>query len=212
MPRIALPKGDLPVFPSAAQYAGTTEVTTQRPRESRPRPSNHERPLVAPPNNTRPSNYRPPAPNLHTIFAQADTDRLGYLSPKELSNAFYSIAPLSVDTIAIMFKLFPRIQYPEFERLHSYVMECMRVCHRSVDYTQFSDALNAFGYRLSTSFVQFLFKYHDRGMKELSLDVFIQACLTLRLLTDVFKRFDTDQDGVITIGFEDFISAIVKVI
>jgi len=69
----------------------------------------------------------------------------------------------------------------------------------------------AFGYRLSPPFVQLLFstyaRSHSRGRgdeydreKVLSFDLFVQACISLKRMTDVFKRYDTDRDGYITLS------------
>lgn len=79
---------------------------------------------------------------------------------------------------------------------------------------EFQEALAAFGYRLSTEFSQFLFRHHERDRKqrskEMTFDLFVQACILLRSYTEIFKAFDTDQDGVITIGFEDFLRVLIK--
>lgn len=85
----------------------------------------------------------------------------------------------------------------------------------SISLREFEDALVAFGYRLSGNFVQLLFgtyaKTRSRGRGDeagggggrervLSFDLFVQACISLKRMTDVFKRFDTDRDGYITLS------------
>jgi hypothetical protein len=66
---------------------------------------------------------------------------------------------------------------------------------------EFSDALVKFGYRLSQPFVQLLFRTYDRsGIGALSFDLFVQACISLKRMTDVFKRYDEDRDGYITLS------------
>lgn len=110
------------------------------------------------------------------------------------------------------------ISFHEFEKLWKYLLEWKKLFTRfdtdasgTISFPEFSDSLAAFGYRLSTSFVQFLFRYHDKSRtKEMSFDLFVQSCVTLRMFTDVFKKFDTDQDGVITIGFEDFLRVMIR--
>ncbi len=40
----------------------------------------------------------------------------------------------------------------------------------------------------------------------MSFDLFVQSCISLKRMTDVFKRYDTDRDGYITLSFEDFLT------
>ena len=66
---------------------------------------------------------------------------------------------------------------------------------------EFSAALVAFGYRLSAEYVGQLFAAYDvRRRGTLSFDVFVQACIALRRMTDVFRRYDEDRDGYITLS------------
>jgi Ca2+-binding EF-hand superfamily protein len=81
----------------------------------------------------------------------------------------------------------------------------------NISLREFEDALVAFGYRLSPQFVALLFstyaKSHSRGRgdehereKVLSFDLFVQACISLKRMTDVFKKYDSDRDGYITLS------------
>lgn len=81
----------------------------------------------------------------------------------------------------------------------------------NISLREFEDALVAFGYRLSPQFVQLLFstfaKSRSRGRgdeqereKVLSFDLFVQACISLKRMTDVFKKYDSDRDGYITLS------------
>lgn len=70
-----------------------------------------------------------------------------------------------------------------------------------IDYKEFSNALVAFGYRLSPDYVSLLFDTYDtRGRGMLSFDLFVQSCISLKRMTDVFKRYDQDRDGYITLS------------
>lgn len=40
----------------------------------------------------------------------------------------------------------------------------------------------------------------------MSFDIFVQSCITLKRMTDVFKRYDEDRDGYVTFAFEDFLT------
>ncbi|KAJ9624813.1 hypothetical protein H2203_004763 [Taxawa tesnikishii (nom. ined.)] len=93
----------------------------------------------------------------------------------------------------------------------------------NISFDEFGDALVAFGYRLSPQFVQLLFSTYARNVggrgddtyggpgaghggyghgreKGLSFDLFVQACISLKRMTDVFKKYDDDRDGYITLS------------
>lgn len=71
----------------------------------------------------------------------------------------------------------------------------------TISFDEFTDALIAFGYNLSSQYVTVLFNTYDsRGRGVLSFDLFVQACISLKRMTDVFKKYDTDRDGFITLS------------
>jgi peflin len=81
----------------------------------------------------------------------------------------------------------------------------------NISLDEFTNALVAFRYRLSPGFVELLFQTYDkRGEGVMSFDLFVQACISLKRMTDVFKKYDDDRDGYITLGFEDFLVEILK--
>jgi Ca2+-binding EF-hand superfamily protein len=46
-----------------------------------------------------------------------------------------------------------------------------------------------------------LYQTYDRGGRNaLSFDLFVQACISLKRMTDVFKKYDEDRDGYITLS------------
>lgn len=66
---------------------------------------------------------------------------------------------------------------------------------------EFRDALVAFGYRVSDEYVRLLFSTYDtRQRGVLSFDLFVQSCISLKRMTDVFKKYDQDRDGYITLS------------
>lgn len=76
-----------------------------------------------------------------------------------------------------------------------------------ISYAEYSKALIAFGYRLSPTFVTLLFRTYDKsGGNNMSFDLFVQSCIILKRMTDVFKRYDDDRDGYITLSFEEFLT------
>jgi peflin len=96
---------------------------------------------------------------------------------------------------------------------------------------EFGKALVAFGYHLTPSFVNLLFStfgkrvggrggragslgtsagiatWNARGEETaMSFDLFVRACVQLKRMTDVFKGYDGDRDGYVTLSFEEFLS------
>ena len=81
----------------------------------------------------------------------------------------------------------------------------------NISLDEFRNALVAFRYRLSDRFTELLFRTYDkRGEGVMSFDLFVQACISLKRMTDVFKRYDDDRDGYITLSFEDFLTEILR--
>ena len=81
----------------------------------------------------------------------------------------------------------------------------------NISFEEYSKALVAFGYRLSDTFVRHLYRTYEKGgiaggVGAMSFDVFVQSCIALKRMTDVFKRYDEDRDGYITLSFEEFLS------
>ena len=70
-----------------------------------------------------------------------------------------------------------------------------------ISFDEYTNALVAFGYRLSPQFVDILFRTYDkRGEGAISFDLFVQSCISLKRMTDVFKKYDDDRDGFITLS------------
>lgn len=71
----------------------------------------------------------------------------------------------------------------------------------SISLDEYTNALVAFGYRLSGEFVRILFTTYDkRSEGAISFDLFVQSCISLKRMTDVFKKYDDDRDGYITLS------------
>ena len=77
----------------------------------------------------------------------------------------------------------------------------------AISFDEYSKALVAFGYSLSPSFVNLMYRNYDRrGQNQMSFDIFVQSCISLKRMTDVFKNYDNDRDGYITLSFEEFLT------
>ena len=76
-----------------------------------------------------------------------------------------------------------------------------------ISYSEYANALVAFGYHLSDDFVRMMYRMYDRrGNERMTFDLFVQSCIQLKRMTDVFKRYDDDRDGYITLSFEEFLT------
>lgn len=69
------------------------------------------------------------------------------------------------------------------------------------------------GYRLSDQFHDILIRKFDRqGRGQITFDDFIQGCIVLQRLTDIFRRYDMDQDGWIQVSYEQYLSMVFSIV
>ncbi|KAJ9072779.1 hypothetical protein DSO57_1023710 [Entomophthora muscae] len=127
-----------------------------------------------------------PSPEqLSQWFRAVDADGSGQLSAEELQRALVNgdWSPFNMETV--------RLMDSDADR------------SGTIDQKELSSALQTFGYNLSDRFVQILIKQFDKKSRgDITFDNFIQVCVTIKMLTDSFRRFDTDNDGWIQIGYE----------
>ncbi|TKR93322.1 hypothetical protein L596_007802 [Steinernema carpocapsae] len=162
-------------------------------------------------------------PNLQQIFQRVDTDRSGQISVNELQRALSNgtWAPFNPETCRLMIGMFDSngdgaINFTEFQALWNYVNEwtkCFRSFDRdnsgAIDHGELSQALNQFGYRLSPVFVNLLVQKFDRTKSNsVMFDDFIQLCVVLQTLTAAFRDKDSDRDGIISVGYEEFLTMV----
>ncbi|KXT07585.1 hypothetical protein AC578_10210 [Pseudocercospora eumusae] len=194
----------------------------------RPPIPEHQRPPTVAPPPPRDGNDRDA---LWPLFLQVDKDRSGQLTEAELQRALVNGDYTAFDshTVKMMIRMFDTdrsgtINFDEFCGLWGFLAAWRALFDRfdvdrsgNISLREFEDALVAFGYRLSPQFVQLLFTTYarqrsrgrgDDGERErvLSFDLFVQACISLKRMTDVFKKYDTDRDGYITLSFEEFLT------
>uniref|UniRef100_A0A6M2DKA6 Programmed cell death protein 6 n=1 Tax=Xenopsylla cheopis TaxID=163159 RepID=A0A6M2DKA6_XENCH len=160
---------------------------------------------------------------LWDVFQRVDRDRSGYISADELqvalSNGTWN--PFNPETVRLMIGMFDKrnsgtVSFEDFGALWKYVTDWQN-CFRSfdsdgsgnIDKNELKTALISFGYRLSDNIVDTLIRKFDRfGRGTILFDDFIQCCIILYTLTSSFRQYDTDQDGVITIHYEQFLSMV----
>ncbi|KAK9471489.1 EF-hand [Dipodascopsis tothii] len=196
-----------------------------------PRPATHGQGRVPPGGAVSQSPYpggvAMPSPNdpLLAIFRQVDVDNTGSLSEKELRSALvnWDHSRFDPSTVRMMIRMFDTnlsgtIDYNEFKNLWSYLGDWLRLFQQfdadnsgTISYPEYCRALEAFGYRLSPEFVAFLFSSYDRrSRRDISFDMFVQSCISIKRMTDAFRKYDDDQDGVITLSFEQFMFEILR--
>lgn len=170
--------------------------------------------------------FQSPMPSrefLWDIFRRVDKDRSGYISADELQQALSNGTwnAFNPETVRLMIGMFDKqnrgvISFEDFGALWKYVSDWQN-CFRSfdgdnsgnIDKVELKNALTAFGYRLSDDVVNTMVQKFDRfGRGTILFDDFIQCCVTLYTLTSAFRQYDSDQDGVITIHYEQFLKMV----
>ncbi|KAK4158172.1 hypothetical protein C8A00DRAFT_11017 [Chaetomidium leptoderma] len=211
-PRHTAPPDRFGMSPPPTAMAGRPNQHNLPPANSRPPPS------PTPRDNTS-------DPTLLPLFRAVDKDGTGQLSEKELSAALVNgdWTAFDTQTVRMMIRMFDSdrsgtIGFEEFCGLWSFLASWRSLFDRfdtdrsgNISLDEFSNALVAFRYRLSERFVETIFRTYDkRNEGVMSFDLFVQACISLKRMTDVFKRYDDDRDGYITLSFEDFLTEILR--
>lgn len=160
-------------------------------------------------------------PEIMQWFAAVDRDRSGFISAKELQAALVNANGKNFSETAcrLMIGMFDRdqsgtINAEEFGKLYGYVMEWLRIFHAydrdqsgHIEESELSQALGQMGFRFTPEFISFLVARSDMAnKKEISVDQFIVLCVQIQRFTEAFRSRDTQQQGVISIGFEDFLN------
>ncbi|KAE8864742.1 hypothetical protein PTNB73_05630 [Pyrenophora teres f. teres] len=158
---------------------------------------------------------------LWRLFGAVDKNKSGELTEAELRTALVNgdWTPFDPHTVRMMIRMFDTnrsgtVNFDEFCGLWGFLSAWRSLFDRfdqdhsgNISYSEFSEALVAFGYRLSQQFVALLYRTYERDSRNgLSFDLFVQACISLKRMTDVFKKYDEDRDGYITLSFEEFLT------
>ncbi|KAK9702855.1 hypothetical protein K7432_011038 [Basidiobolus ranarum] len=167
----------------------------------------------------------PQQQQLQAWFQAVDVDHSGGISADELQKALLNgdWSPFNIETVRMMINMFDRddngtINYQEFCGLWKYIEDWKR-CFMgfdkdqsgSIDQNELKNAMITFGYNLSDKFLSMMIrKYDKKGTGNITFDNFIQVSVTVRTLTDSFRRFDTDSDGWVTINYEQFMELVVS--
>lgn len=173
--------------------------------------------------------YQNAPPNrdfLWSVFQSVDKDRSGYISVNELQTALSNgtWTPFNPETVRLMISMFDKqnrgnISFDDFGALWKYVTDWQgtfksfdRDNSGNIDKGELHTALKTFGYNLSDGTVDTIVRKFDRhGKATVLFDDFIQCCILLHTLTNAFRQFDTDQDGVITIHYDQFLNLVFSI-
>ncbi|KAI7905817.1 uncharacterized protein BX663DRAFT_467049 [Cokeromyces recurvatus] len=183
---------------------------------------------------------RPPPPSgpppgvdqqLWSWFKAVDTDGSGQLSADELQRALINgdWSPFNIETVRLMVNMFDSdnsgtINFNEFSGLWKYIEDWKRCFQAfdtdrsgSINQSEMGNALRSFGFNVSPKFIYILIQKFDRyatikntGKGDVTFDNFVQACVTVKTLTDSFRQFDTDNDGWIQINYEQFLDLVIR--
>ncbi|CAH1958002.1 unnamed protein product [Acanthoscelides obtectus] len=160
---------------------------------------------------------------LWDIFQKVDKDRSGWINAEELGLALSNgtWTPFNPETVRLMIGMFDRsnkgqVSFEDFGALWKYVTDwqnCFRSFDRdnsgNINREELKTALTSFGYRLSDNVINIILRKFDRhGNGTILFDDFIQLCVVLHTLTAAFRERDKDQDGVITIQYEEFLGMV----
>ncbi|KAH0627128.1 hypothetical protein JD844_002542 [Phrynosoma platyrhinos] len=112
------------------------------------------------------------------------------------------------------------VNFNEFTGVWKYISDWQNVFRTydrdnsgMIDKHELKQALTGFGYRLSDQFYDLLIQKFDRQRRgQVAFDDFIQCCVVLQKWTDVFRRYDTDQDGWIQVSYEQYLSMVFSVV
>uniref|UniRef100_A0ABI7VPN7 EF-hand domain-containing protein n=1 Tax=Felis catus TaxID=9685 RepID=A0ABI7VPN7_FELCA len=152
------------------------------------------------------------APGGSSGCLRVDKDRSGVISDNELQQAL-SNAMFDRENKA-------GVNFSEFTGVWKYITDWQNVFRTydrdnsgMIDKNELKQALSGFGYRLSDQFHDILIRKFDRqGRGQIAFDDFIQGCIVLQRLTDIFRRYDTDQDGWIQVSYEQYLSMVFSIV
>ncbi|VDO05237.1 unnamed protein product [Rodentolepis nana] len=161
-------------------------------------------------------------PKIASYFRSVDRDNSGHINAEELQAALSNGigTPFDITCLSLMISFFDTdnngtICLKEFEQLYKYITEWQNVFRQhdcdgsgSIDFNEFTATLKHFRYHLSPQFVQWLMSRFDKQRtNRLGFDKYIYILVCLQILTRSFRAFDTQQIGVATMSFEQFLGA-----
>ncbi|CAH3015279.1 unnamed protein product [Porites evermanni] len=163
-------------------------------------------------------------PTLWSWFITVDRDKSGQITADELQQALINgnWSHFNSETCRLMIGIFDRdhsgtINFQEFQQLWQYINQWKGAFDRydqdrsgAIEAHELHRAFAEMGFNVSANFVSLVVtKFDQLARRSLRLDSFIQCCVMLRALTDAFRVRDTNQNGSITISYEDFMCMVL---
>ncbi|XP_038216001.1 peflin [Zerene cesonia] len=160
------------------------------------------------------------SPQVMQWFRAVDKDQSGFITAPELKAALVNAQGQTFSETAcnLMIGMFDKdrsghINVEEFDKLYTYINQWLAVFKTydtdqsgHIDEQELSKALTQMGFRFSPEFINFLSKRSDPKEGKISVDNFIVLCVQVQRFTEAFRVRDTQQNGTVTIGFEDFLN------
>ncbi|XP_050672392.1 peflin isoform X2 [Leptidea sinapis] len=160
------------------------------------------------------------SPQVQQWFRAVDKDQSGFITAPELKAALVNGQGQTFSEVAcnLMIGMFDKdrsgtINLEEFDKLYTYINQWLAVFKTydtdqsgHIEEKELSQALSQMGFRFSPEFINFLTKRSDPREGKISVDSFIVMCVQLQRFTEAFRARDTQQNGTVTIGFEDFLN------
>ncbi|ORY75707.1 hypothetical protein BCR35DRAFT_306243 [Leucosporidium creatinivorum] len=175
---------------------------------------------------------------LQQWFNSVDLDRSGQITEIELKQALVNgdWTPFSDDTVKMLMTIFDvdrsgTIGFNEFQGLWQYIKDWQQTFRNfdrdrsgSIEAHELHNALSSFGFNLSPRLVDILQrKYnpppvvktpgqlsHPGAPLGVTFDRFVRCCVSVRQLTEAFKRADHDNDGWVNLGYEQFMDIVLS--
>ncbi|XP_028040982.1 peflin isoform X4 [Bombyx mandarina] len=159
-------------------------------------------------------------PQVQQWFRAVDKDQSGFITSTELRSALVNAQGQTFSETAcnLMIGMFDKdrngqINLDEFDKLYTYVNQWLAVFKTYdtdqsgfIDEGELSKALTQMGFRFSPEFINILTKRSNTNDGKISVDQFIVMCVQIQRFTEAFRVRDTEQNGTVTIAFEDFLT------
>ena len=165
------------------------------------------------------------APSVQQLFWAVDTERSGAIDKHELQRALSSGAyqQFQMRTTELLIRMSDsdrsgNINIQEFETLWNNLQQWKRSfdsfdADRSgaIDKSELHTSLAVCGYQLSPQTISLMMsKYDADSSGAISLDEFIQLNVELSILTESFRKHDTQQNGWAQISYETFLQMVLE--